>query len=151
MMCDVTQLSHKLKSSVARLYQHDTQLIVGKAHEQAITTCLSRYLAEESPSWHVDCEYNRDDRDPDDVKRTQDGAAMRPDIIVHKRRTAENVLAIEAKPYWSTADRAEDFARLEHLTSEAFGYLLGVHLELGVTQPSFTWFVDGVQVDDPSA
>jgi len=148
-MCDLAQVSAKLKRSVSKLYSHDAQLIAGKAHEQAVTACLKRYLHDEFPESDVDCEYNRDDRDPDDIKRDRDRAAMRPDIVVHQRRTQTNLLAIEVKPYWSPVDRDEDFARLEHLTGNRFNYSLGAHVELGRDGPTFTWFSEGRPVGDP--
>jgi hypothetical protein len=151
-MCRLAELSRCFKNSANQLYSEDRKLIDGKAHEQAITAQLARHLDRElsGEDVNVDCEYNRDDRDRDDIKRDQNGAPMRPDIIVHRRRTRENLLAVEVKPFWSAADRADDFARLEYLTSDAYGYLLGVHLELGLTAPSVTWFARGSQVGDPS-
>jgi len=134
---------------VRKLYSEDAQLIAGRVHEQAVTACLKRYLHDEFPESDVDCEYNRDDRNADDIKRDPDGAAMRPDIVVHRRRTRTNLLAIEVKPYWSTVDREEDFARLEHLTGVRFNYSLGAHVELGLDGPTFTWFSEGRPMGDP--
>jgi len=148
-MCDLAHVSAKLKRSVYKLYSDDAQLIVGKAHEQAVTACLKRYLHDEFPELDVDCEYNRDDRNADDIKRDRDGTAMRPDIVVHRRRTQTNLLVIEVKPYWSTVAREEDFARLGHLTSDEFKYSLGVHVDLGLDGPTFTWFSEGRPVGDP--
>jgi len=152
-MCDLARLSRRFKEAVTQLYRDDGQLVDGKVHEQAITAQLARHLDSglEGEGFDVDCEYNRDYREEDDIKRDQDRARMRPDIIVHRRWTCENLLAIEVKPYWSIADRTEDLARLEYLTGDAFKYALGVHLEIGSDGPTFTWFADGSQIGDPDA
>lgn len=149
-MCDCVQLSRSLKTAVAELYQRDTQLIDARAHELAITAHLAQYLSEQLPQRDIDCDYNRDARDPHDVKRDRRCAAMRPDIVIHRRRELdENLLAVELKPYWATAERADDYEKLEDLTGDRFRYLLGVHVELGHRQAAFAWFMRGQQVDDP--
>jgi hypothetical protein len=148
-MCDAARLSRQLKGAVAKLYQRDDQLIDGRGHEQTITAHLARYLGEELPTWNIDCEYNRDGRDRRDVKRDQHGAAMRPDIVVHRRRNTENLLAVELKPSWSASDRTEDFEKLEHLTGDRFKYRLGAHVELGRNEATFLWYMHARRVDDP--
>jgi hypothetical protein len=146
-MCDIAQFRRALERAVARLYQRDALLTDGEAHEQAITARLAHYLDEDLPGLDVDCEYNRDARDPTDVKRNGQRARMRPDIVVHRRRTTENFLAVEVKPYWSQADRAPDYEKLRELTGERFRYRLGVHVELTRTDGVFVWFRNGQEVD----
>jgi len=152
-MCSSAHLARVFKEAVSQLYVEDRQLIEAEAHEQAITGQLARHLGGRlaDEGLDVDCEYNRDDRTPDDIKRDQNGNPMRPDIIAHRRRTRENVLAVEVKPYWSRVDHAGDLARLAHLTGQAFKYELGVHLELGRDGPHFTWFGNGTEIGDPDA
>lgn len=144
-MCDVPGLKRHLDESVGQLYRSDRQLIDGGAHEQAITARLAFYLAQRfSPQWDVDCEYNRDDRDERDIKRDQEGRAIRPDIIVHRRREPENLLAVELKPLWSRRSVRRDHEKLIDLTGERFGYRLGALVHLGKQQYQIDWYRDGL-------
>jgi hypothetical protein len=96
------------------------------------------YLQDAFADWDVDCEYNRDARHP---KKILDRLVY-PDVIIHRRNTTENLLAIEMKGHWSKGDRRADYQKLIHLTGPAFGYEFGAHVELNETTTRIRWFAD---------
>ena len=64
-------------------------------HECALTFRLGLYLQKSFPDHKIDCEYNREGEVP---KENEAGDRVRPDILIHQRRTNKhNLLAIEAK------------------------------------------------------
>ncbi|OOE38430.1 hypothetical protein BZG06_16250, partial [Salinivibrio kushneri] len=94
------------------------QLLKNDASEQAISHQLAMKLAPHFFNWHVDCEYNRK---MEVVKRliyavSPTGEACErnvvPDIIIHKRMTAENLLAVEIKKSTNQEHSFKDQAKL---------------------------------------
>jgi hypothetical protein len=73
-------------------------------NERTLTHKLAELLQLRFKRWHVDCEYNRlgdaqktlPPAESTDTSDTQ-GRTIYPDIIIHKRRTPENLLVIEVK------------------------------------------------------
>ena len=92
--------------ALKRLKLHDLWLFRSNSDERTITHRLAMYLQDEFPTWNVDCEYNRNQYE---VKKLSKDA-VRPDIIIHHRRTHRNLLVIEAK---KTNNRADDQEKLE--------------------------------------
>lgn len=95
----------RLISALNMLVEKDKHLLNVDANERSITHRLAVYLEGLFPEWDVDCEYNRNF---DAVKRA--GIKVRnarsdslvapsvfPDIIIHKRKSFDNLLVIEAK------------------------------------------------------
>jgi len=100
----------KTYAAIDKLLLQDRALFILNANERSISHRLALYLQEQFPDWHVDCEYNRNNNDPkiinwkpSEVKKRQvssddtTGQTVYPDIIVHHRRTSENLLVIEMK------------------------------------------------------
>ena len=96
--------------------QHE--LFENDASEQSISHQMAMKLAARFPDWHVDCEYNRDGND---VKKLmyalRDNGPVNsrnvvPDIIVHKRMTTNNLLAIEVKKSTNVENSFKDLAKL---------------------------------------
>ncbi|NNM86167.1 MAG: hypothetical protein HKL96_10485 [Phycisphaerales bacterium] len=116
----------RCERAIQRLLDHDSFLITNGADEQSVTFRLAMYLADEFPGLDVDCEYNRDETDP---KRDTERKLIRPDIIVHRRGTQENILVIEAKKPNNPND---DEKKLQQLTSKEgkLKYRFGVRLVL---------------------
>lgn len=88
-----------LARAVATTLDADFDLIALSAHEQAIAHRIAVYLEPLFPGFQTDCEYNKRGRA---IKTrcavaSAYGTRMRPDIIVHRRGRAVNVLAIELK------------------------------------------------------
>jgi hypothetical protein len=87
------------------LVKDDYQLLKNDANERSITHKFAEHLKSQFPTWHIDCEYNRDGIDPKRVQieprsiSSDDDKAetVYPDVIVHERPTTNNLLAIEAK------------------------------------------------------
>lgn len=94
------------------------QPLKNDASEQAISHQLAMKLAPYFSNWHVDCEHNRK---MEVVKRliyavSPTGEACErsvvPDIIIHKRMTAENLLAVEIKKSTNQEHSFKDQAKL---------------------------------------
>lgn len=94
------------------------QLLKNDASEQAISHQLAMKFASHFPYWHVDCEYNRR---MEVVKRlvyavSPTGDAFErnvvPDIIIHRRMTNDNLLAIEIKKTTNQEHKFKDLAKL---------------------------------------
>ena len=95
----------KLENSLKDLINNDYDILEIDINERSITHLLAIYLSYQFIDWNVDCEYNRNHDDPkklkierksihsDDIK----AITVYPDIIVHKRKTNENLLVIELK------------------------------------------------------
>jgi hypothetical protein len=82
----------------------------GEAYVDGAVHTIAVYLEHEFPDWHTDCEFNRQgqNRVPKSVgqilphlKESKKGSGLArvyPDIIVHRRRKGQNLLAVEVKP-----------------------------------------------------
>jgi len=101
---DEGEAIRRLHQAYDALLAVDRQLLEFDANERSITHKLAEHLQVEFPDWHVDCEYNRHRREPkrvnlqakvapDDTNAT----TVFPDIVIHRRDTTENLMAIEAK------------------------------------------------------
>ena len=113
----------------------ERDLLEADANERSITHKLAEYLQGVFPEWNVDCEYNRlGDKikrlpaaQPSSTDDTQ-GRSIFPDIIVHRRRTNENLLVVEVKK--TTNKLLGDEEKLCALTADdgEFAYTLGLHV-----------------------
>jgi len=144
-MCDRPGIAERLQRAISRVYEEDRTLIDIEVHERTIAARLAIYLVDMFPEWDVDCEYNRDRRNP---KVILDRRAY-PDVIIHLRNTGANLLAVEMKGHWSADDREHDFRKLASLTGPDFEYELGVHIELCPHTFELRWFADGLPVEVP--
>jgi hypothetical protein len=80
-------------SAIQELLSSDRELLIRDVNERTITSSLAEHLRPRFPQWSVDCEYNRDG---DAIKRAGARSVL-PDIIVHRRGAADNLLVIEVK------------------------------------------------------
>ncbi len=103
----------KIERALKKLLKFDSQLLSFDVNERSITHRLAIYLEDEFPEYHVDCEYNRDVKDPKRINKIKEKANMTenpndpiadtnavsvyPDIIVHRRGKNDNFLVIEVK------------------------------------------------------
>lgn len=122
---------------------HADLLTLG-VHEQAITHHLGNAVAKVFPEWSVDCEYNKlgkEEKLLDSYRWRLHGAglavpdmepaAVRPDIIVHRRRERHtNLLVVEVKKASDARDRRYDLVKLQCLIDELC-YSCGVFVEFG--------------------
>lgn len=108
---DIQQLLNDFMLEQCSLLQSD-------ASEQAIAHQLAIKFSQNFLGWDIDCEYNRS---MDTVKRliyavSPTGEVCErnvvPDIIIHKRRTNNNLLAIEIKKSTNREDSFKDLSKL---------------------------------------
>lgn len=131
-------VKRRILAAICMLYQHDSELLDVNASERSITHKLADHLSGEFPSWHVDCEYNRrgsdvkrlgfdfDKLDPCDLE----AKTVFPDIIVHRRRTDQNLVVMEVKKA-TGFEATKDIEKLKAFTgSPEYGYRHGVFLKL---------------------
>jgi len=104
---DENYVKQAVKTALDNLMSEDFQLLKVNANERAITHKFAEHLSPLFPTWHVDCEYNRDGNDPKSVHwepRQETSAddegnerSVYPDIIIHEREAKKNLLVIEVK------------------------------------------------------
>jgi hypothetical protein len=144
-------------SAICMLYRHDIELLDVNASERSITHKLAEYLSDEFPSWHVDCEYNRHGSD---VKRLSfefdklepcdlEAKTVFPDIIVHRRRTEQNLIVLEVKKA-TGAEATKDIEKLKAFTGNPeYGYKHGVFLKLDLnSNVILQLYKDGAHEED---
>ena len=93
----------------------DFYLLEHDVNERSITHKFAEHLTSQFPTWHVDCEYNKDGNSPKRVhifpvqieSDNDKGETAYPDIIVHERGTENNLLVIEAKKNTTNFYRAK--------------------------------------------
>jgi len=122
-------------AAAASFLGREQDLLVVDANERSLTHKLAEHVQAAFPDWHVDCEYNRlgnkvkrlPHPEPSMTDDTE-GRTIFPDIIVHRRRRSENLLAIEVKK--TKNGPARDIDKLRGLTApdSEYAYKLGLHL-----------------------
>lgn len=134
-----------LKKALDDFRMQDLQLLELSADERAATHRIACYLQKYFPDWHVDCEYNRRGREQKKI----DAVLVRPDIIIHRRNTNQNLLCIEAKKAGKLAsDIDEDRKKLCEFTTQKreFRYHFGLLMHISLKVPykiDFEWFHNG--------
>lgn len=146
------EIKEKVLSAVVYLLRNDSDLLDNNVNERSVSHKLAEYLQQQFPEWHVDCEYNRM---RGDVKRAnnipdESGQVKRrevlPDIIIHKRNTELNLLAIEIKKAGSREQLSKDRAKLTAFTKSDGEYRYNFGLLIlfqGTEEPQLTWYRDG--------
>jgi hypothetical protein len=126
-------LEAKVIHGLKLLLERDLILFEINVHERTIAHRLAIYLEDQFPAWDVDCEYNRNGYDPKYIKqidkpRTEDECQkVYPDIIVHRRGTSDNLLAIEMKKNPSKVEKLYDLDKLQEYV-DRLGYQGGLFL-----------------------
>jgi hypothetical protein len=126
------QIDSRITKALNHLLENDDYLFDHSLNERAIAHKLAVYLHGVFPSWHVDCEYNREgdvvkkiplsDACKKLLRRT---GAVSPDIIIHKRGpNGPNLLAIEIKKVGQAGKKCD----LEKLQ----GYIQHIGYEYGL-------------------
>lgn len=157
----------KLKNSLKSLFENDFYLIEKNLNEISISHKLACYLQKQFDELSVDCEYNGNANNPDDIKLICiiekkgkvrfDGKEhlVYPDIIVHKRGSNDyNELIIEIKKSTNNKrnKRCFDHAKLEFYTNESknsfYPYKLGCFMIINTGQKEIkkcclTWYQNG--------
>lgn len=138
--CADAELASALTGAIEELFARDRHLLDVDAHENAIAGLLRGYLQAkvgiapiDGAPWDVDFDYNRHLAT---VKTINGIQKVRPDLIVHRRNSNINHLAIELKKGSSAEPDVGDLANLEAyrrpLTSMGLGYAYALFLRFGV-------------------
>ncbi len=139
---DWSVVEARIAAALEQVLAYDSVLLEDSTGERSIAHRLAVYLEREFPGWHVDCEFNRQgelgDRATKRVSPSaplllesrpgQGTADVTPDIIIHRRRSSRNLLAIEVKPSTS-GDLEKDRVKLRQYVCEphlkyAFAFLV---------------------------
>jgi hypothetical protein len=142
-----------IHEALQKLYKNDSYLIQhfnqnGRdAHvgERAIAFRFGIYLREIATSddrlknYDIDSEYNRCMDDP--KYRTDTNSPSSPDLIIHRRGTNDDNLAIiEIKPYWSIKSKIDDDKeKLESFLKSPYKYTNALLLIIGKDIPKLCW------------
>lgn len=117
---DYDVIRRALKNAVEEMLTNDWDLVALGCHEQSLAHRIAVYLERHFPGYHTDCEYNRRKHFIKDYPAEKGRARkkMRPDIIVHRRNSVRNVLAVEMKAN-SNNSSSNDPQKLKALYSDA--------------------------------
>lgn len=120
--------------AVQTLLDRDAYLLWADVNERTITHRFAIYVEQAFPGWDVDCEYNRDGHDPKEIAfgswdDAEHGSLVFPDVIVHKRRTADNHIVFELKKSNNSEPDDRDFEKL-HGYCRQLDYQHGVFVRL---------------------
>ncbi|MCO1335000.1 hypothetical protein MO867_11705 [Microbulbifer sp. OS29] len=92
-----------VEKSLYDFIQEQSDALQNNISEQAISHQLATKLTPYFPGWTIDCKY---DREGNDIKKLMYAISPKghifqrevvPDVIIHRRITTENLLAIEVK------------------------------------------------------
>ena len=129
----------RLHAAYNTLLEHDRALLELDANERSLTHKLAEHLQVEFPDWNVDCEYNRKGELPKRLMGnvenvlTDDtlGKTVFPDIIVHQRRTNDNLLVIEAKKSITMGDSKDKEKLKAYLGEHNYCFAFAVVFPVG--------------------
>jgi len=130
----------KVVAALGEFYARETFLLGHDLGERALTHRLAVHLEKQFPSWEVDCDYDRLGARTlqlphGTIVSTDDhlGKSVYPDIVVHRRDTPNNLLAVEVRKASNHQPPEHDQQKLCALTDQKlwFAYWIGVLLILG--------------------
>lgn len=129
-------LAEAVIHAVQTLLDRDVYLLWADVNERTITHRFAIYVERAFPGWDVDCEYNRDGHDPKEIAfgsgdDAEHGSRVFPDVIVHKRGTADNLVVFELKKSNNPEPDDRDFEKLRGYCHQ-LGYQHGVFARLVV-------------------
>lgn len=137
------EVRERVKGAIDQLRHKDECLIEDDTHECSLTFRLGLYIQEQFSEYIVDCEYNRmfNTSNGSRVPKSIEGIGnVRPDIIVHQRRTEDNLLIIEMKK--ATGNGALDKEKIFKLCSPPRNYTYGLFLQISMQLASLEWCVN---------
>lgn len=141
----------RVETALRQLSVLDRHLLANDANERALRHRLAVQLEKHFDNWDVDCEYDIFEADPrrlaelersltiavmgKPLARDTFGLSVFPDIIIHHRKTDENLLALEVRKSSSPVPDHVDRAKLAAWKSEPVGfrYAALVRLDTGHT------------------
>lgn len=138
------QIEAAVISALECLLEFDNHLLVFDVNERSISHRLAVYLEQHFPGWNVDCEYNRDFDDPKRLdifprrieSNDTQATTVFPDIIVHRRGTAQNLLVIEMKKSTNQEGDRFDFLKLKAFKTQLnYQFAVFIEVETNINQP----------------
>jgi len=116
--CRDPEVAERIIAAVKSVLDRDTYLLEVRCNERTISHRLGLYMAEMFPDWDVDCEYNRDEDRPKEIRvgsgdDGENGSRVIPDIIVHRRGTRDNHLVVEVKKDSNPIGNDRDLEKLK--------------------------------------
>jgi hypothetical protein len=136
--CDDPAVGGAVMEALRRLFgdPKDLRSLANDTHERTIAEMLARYLRPYFAEYDVNVDYNRMGDEPKEVTwRIEAGAGpdhVFPDIIVHRRFTQDNLLAIELKKDSNREPKNEDILKLRAYRSQlGYGHALFIRLGVG--------------------
>ena len=128
-MNKINELQKSVFEALVLLIKNDIEIIENETKEECINHKLAQYLEHTLSIYKiltihdVDIEYNKY---KEGEKKSTDGRNIRPDIIVHKRKSGNknNLIVIEAKKYYeSKKDRGKIMDLVQN--KKKYSYSLG--------------------------
>jgi len=138
----IEEINLNVSDMLEEFIKEEQELFEVNISEQAISNRLGRKIEFLAKEWNVDCEYNRDIYAIKTLKYalSKNGNIEErnvvPDIIIHKRKTNNILLAVEVKKVSNRENRFKDEAKLRAFR-EQLGY-------------KYTLFVDFNTGENPS-
>ncbi len=138
-VCDDPGLAAALVGAIEELFKRDAHLLNVDVNENTIAAALRGYMlprvgvGPDGHPWDVDFDYNRRGAM---VKKVNGVQLVRPDLIVHRRNTDVNHLAVELKKGDSDEPDRGDMDNLaayrRPLEEHGLGYEYALFLRFGV-------------------
>ena len=163
---DIDGIKEKVEYCLQILREKDKNLLDIDVNERTITHKLAEYLQNQFPSYDVDCEYNRYEKDTKRIRsiknrsldiskfkkyqiekliwEDKNALTIYPDIIIHKRKSPHNnLLVIEVKKSSNTIGEDFDIEKIKELMEPPYKYKFGLFLRIGLQNESdkYKWFL----------
>ena len=136
-------LKAKVDRAIHRLFKCDEYILKIDINERTISHKLAIYLQFEFDDWDVDCEYNRNWNEKKQIQVAKQlssiyptvppdddhAISVYPDIIIHHRKTRDNLLAVEVKKTSNTIPSEYDLWKLSKYRHQ-LGYQHGLFLRV---------------------
>ncbi|MDD5727077.1 MAG: hypothetical protein PHV59_00805 [Victivallales bacterium] len=111
----IDEIQKGIESAFKELLERDGDLFVRDSHEVCINSKLRDYLEQylfgvfdyKNNELYTDIEFNREGDNP---KKNINGELVRPDIIIHNRKSGadkNNILVVECKKYFAPSKDVE--------------------------------------------
>jgi hypothetical protein len=136
-------IERAIYAALETLIRDDYELLLFDINERSISHRFAKYLEPYFPGWNIDCEYNRNHYNPKRLNinpriiRTNDTQARTvfPDIIIHRRGSDENLVAIEIKKTSNRENDSYDLAKLKAFKNQ-LGYRFVIFIKIKTGQHS---------------
>jgi len=142
----VEDYKEKIREALKEYVKKDWQeLMAVDAHEVTNAHRIAVYLESRFKGYNIDLEYNRD---RENIKKLEN--LIRPDIIIHRRNSDDNLCIFEIKKSPKEADESEnDVGKIKGEIGK-YHYKLGVFLGILEDKIEICWIVgdDDTQTEE---